>query len=477
MKKHGKFIERVEMKKVVVLFIVTLLFLIPGNFYLMSCTIFCISKSGITLVGNNEDGTDPITYVWFLPAEKGKYGRVYFGLSDKWAQGGMNEQGLFYDGTACPLLEVKKSEKKPIFRGNLSGKILEECSTVEEALELLGKYNLSYFRNGEMMIVDRFGNSVVVEGDTIIYKKGDHQVVTNFYQSKPHLGGYPCPRYDIADLLLQKMEKISVGYFRNVLDAVHTKGYTQYSYILDLNDCIIYLFNDSNFKECVKFDLHTELKKGKNFHAISSLFEIPALRYEMSTVQSQYTGKYRNLYDNGNIKTELSLKDGKLNGLCRSYYQNGQISWMRNYEKNKMYQFWKQWNENEKKTLDIKIQNGYIKSATEYYLSGKEQFKLTFNKIDLDKIVVWNENSTKNYSGFYKDGLLYLDGETKPFSGELVSYYENRHKHKKRIYKNGKKDGIFIEWNKNGLKIKEEIYQDNVLIKVNRLKESSKLPN
>lgn len=456
------------MKKIGILIALTSLFLILGNCYLMSCTIFNTSKSGITLVGNNEDGTDSINYVWFLPAEKGKYGRVYFGLSDKWPQGGMNEKGLFYDGTACPLLEIKKSEKKIIYNGNLSEKILEECSTVDEAIELLGKYNLSYFRNGEMMIVDKFGNSAIVEGDTIIYKKGNHQVVTNFYQSMPHLGGYPCPRYDIAELLLKNMETLSVGYFRNVLDAVHTKGYTQYSYVLDLSEGIIYLFKDSNFNEYVKLDLHKEIKKEKNFYAISSLFSNHAIRYEMIAGQSQYTGKYRDFYDNGKIKTEISLENGKLNGLCRGYYQNGQTSWMRNYKKNKMSQFWKQWNENGKKTLDIKVNNGYIKSATEFYPSGKKLFELTFNKIDLDKIVVWNENSTENYSGFYKDGLFYLDGETKPFTGDLVSYYENRQKHKKRTFKNGKKDDIFIEWDKNGLKIKEEIYQDNVLVKVNR---------
>jgi antitoxin component YwqK of YwqJK toxin-antitoxin module len=456
------------MKKISVMIVIASLLLITGNCILMACTTFNATQMGITLVGNNEDGTDPITYVWFLPAEKSKYGRVYFGLSNKWPQGGMNDQGLFYDGTACPLLEVKKSKDKPIYNGNLSEKILEECSTVDEALELLGKYNLNYFRNGEMMIVDKFGNSVIVEGDTIIRKQGHYQVVTNFYQSKPSLGGYPCSRYDIAGLLLKKMERISVDYFRNVLDAVHTKGYTQYSNICDLSKGIIYLFRDSNYQECVKLDLHEELKKGKNFYALSSLFSSRAIQYEMTDRQIRYTGKYRDFYDNGNIKTEISLENGKLNGKCCGYYQNGQISWRRNYDQNKLVQFWRQWNENGKQTLDIEVSDGYIRKATEFYPSGEKLFELTFKKIQLDKIVVWNENGTENYSGFYKNGLFYLNGEAKSFTGDLVTYYENRQKHKKRTFKNGKKDGIFIEWDKNGLKIKEEIFKDNVLLKVNR---------
>lgn len=456
------------MKKFSVMIVIASLFLVTGNWVITACTIFNARLSGITLVGNNEDGTDPITYVWFLPAEKGKYGRVYFGLSNKWPQGGMNDQGLFYDGTACPLLEVKKSEDKPIYNGNLSQKMLEECSTVDEALKLLGKYNLNYFRNGEMMIVDKFGSSAIVEGDTIIHKKGHYQVVTNFYQSKPSLGGYPCPRYDIAELFLKKMERISVDYFRNVLDAVHTKGYTQYSNIFDLKNCIIYLYRDSNFQDYVKLDLHEELKAGKSIYDISSLFLSRASHNKIIDGRTQYTGKYRDFYENGNIKTEITLENGKLNGQCCGYYQNGQISWMRNYEKNKIVQFWKQWNENGKKTLDIEVCDGYINRAIEFYPSGRRLFELTFNKIDLDKIVVWNEKGTKNYSGFYKNGLLHLDGEAEAFTGDLVTYYENGKKHKKRTFKNGKKDGIFIEWDKNGLKIKEEVFQDNVLIKVNR---------
>ena len=97
---------------------------------------------------------------------------------------------------------------------------------------------------------------------------------------------------------------------------------------------------------------------------------------------------------------------------------------MRNYEKNKLFQFWRQWNEKGKKTLDIEVSDEYIKKAAEFYPSGRSLFELTFNKIDLDKIVVWNEKVTKNYSGFYKNGLLHLDGEAEAFTGDLVTYFE-----------------------------------------------------
>ena len=62
-----------------------------------ACTAFTMSDRQSVLVGNNEDYNIPYTRVWFLPAENGRYGRVYFGY-DNWSpQGGMNDQGLLFE--------------------------------------------------------------------------------------------------------------------------------------------------------------------------------------------------------------------------------------------------------------------------------------------------------------------------------------------------------------------------------------------
>jgi antitoxin component YwqK of YwqJK toxin-antitoxin module len=408
--------------------------------------------------------------VWFLPAEKNKYGRVYFGLSDKWPQGGMNDQGLFFDGAACSLLEVIKSTDKPTYYGNLSERVLEQCATVHDALELLAMYNLGYFRNGQMMIADRHGNSVIVEGDTIIHRTGHSQVVTNFYKSMPDLGGYPCPRYDIAEVMLNETDILSIDYFRNVLDAVHTKGYTQYSNVYDLTNGLIYLFRDSEFEECVKLNLQEELNKGKKTYSIASLFLQRDTDCKTIDGRGHYTGSYQTLHDNGNVKVALSLKDGKLNGLSYGYYPDGQMSWIRDYENNKLCRFWKQWDENGQQTLEIEVDNEYIHKAVEYYSGGARLFELTFDKTDPEEIVVWNENGAESYSGSYEDGLLYLDGEAEAFTGDLVTYFASGLIHMKRTFKDGEKHGVFVEWDQDGSKIEERVFEDNVLIEVHRFR-------
>lgn len=44
-----------------------------------SCTVFYASDKHMALAGNNEDYNFLSTNILFLPAEEGKFGRIYFG--------------------------------------------------------------------------------------------------------------------------------------------------------------------------------------------------------------------------------------------------------------------------------------------------------------------------------------------------------------------------------------------------------------
>jgi hypothetical protein len=110
-----------------------------------SCTIIYASDGKIALAGNNEDWNRPIGNIWFLPAEKGKFGRVYFGWrfnGVRYPQGGMNDQGLFFDGATAESVVVPRDKNKIPYEGNLILKAMEECSTVEEALKLYDRYDV-----------------------------------------------------------------------------------------------------------------------------------------------------------------------------------------------------------------------------------------------------------------------------------------------------------------------------------------------
>jgi hypothetical protein len=107
-----------------------------------NCTLIYASDGRMALAGNNEDWTCHQNDIWFLPPEKGKFGRVYFGFNfngEHIPQGGMNDHGLFYDGASAESV-IKPPRDSSIIPpvDDLHLKAMEECSTVEEVLKSWG---------------------------------------------------------------------------------------------------------------------------------------------------------------------------------------------------------------------------------------------------------------------------------------------------------------------------------------------------
>jgi hypothetical protein len=242
---------------------------------LYSCTIFYIAKGHIILAGNNEDWKDPLPEMSFYPAEDGKHGWIKFGWGSGFPQGGMNDHGLFWDGSSVAYLGMPYSEEnKELYSGPIMQMIIEECKNIEEALEVFSAYYCQDQYNAQYLVGDSSGYSIIVEGDSIISKEGDYQLMTNFYYSHPDLAGYPCWRYEAASEILSDMNEPTPYLMGSVLSATHQEGKypTQYSVIYDLKQCLVYLFYYHNYEEYLLVDLLNELSKGKRNYAIPGLF-------------------------------------------------------------------------------------------------------------------------------------------------------------------------------------------------------------
>jgi hypothetical protein len=255
-------------------FLISSLLLLP-NPAAYGCTMFTATKDGKTLIGNNEDWVDPNTKMWIEPAAEGKYGVLYFGFGNMFPQGGMNDQGLVFDGFATPYLAIRNSSGKKRFEGNLINKVMQECATIDEVVRLCEPYSMEGLENAQLMFADRHGDSIIVEGDAFHRKKGDFQVVTNFYLSLLDDGDeIPCPRYRLATEMLTTGD-VSVESFRSILAAVHAEGEwggTQYSNIYDPGEGLIYLYHFHNFENEVVINLAEELAKGEHVVDVPSLF-------------------------------------------------------------------------------------------------------------------------------------------------------------------------------------------------------------
>jgi len=257
---------------------------------IFACTGFFATQGETALVGNNEDYFNTTqTKIVVKPAEGNKYGRLFFGFASSTPhygfgefnpQGGMNEQGLFFDCFATPPLPVTASVNKPKFKDHPFEVLLAECATVEDVLVKFSNYNLDFMKTFQVFIADKTGQSAIIEGDKIIRKSGWYQVVTSFYHSKPSLGGYPCKRYETAIRILERSQDVSIDQFKKILEETHVenikyKGHiveTIYSNIYDLQNGLIFVYGHHNFGNEVVINLKMELKKGERSYDIQSLF-------------------------------------------------------------------------------------------------------------------------------------------------------------------------------------------------------------
>ena len=275
-------------KKIIILLTISLLM----NISCFACSMFKLTLDGKTIVGNNEDYYNPMTNMWVIPSSRNQYGAIFFGFDDYFAQGGVNEKGLVFDGFAIfPGMEVLNTEgKEKISSEKFMEKLMAECATVDEVEAFVKKYNLYFLKDAQLMFVDKAGNSIILEGDEIIKSDKNYQISTNFYQSQiQNPNQITCDRYLAGDAILRGEQSFSKDYAKSVLKAMHQKGFwggTQYSNIYDLHNGMIYLYFYHNFEEEVSINIQETIKKGKYKTDISALFK-PHKEYEQFKINYQ----------------------------------------------------------------------------------------------------------------------------------------------------------------------------------------------
>jgi len=255
------------------------------------CSIFAASDGDLVLASNNEDyhtaGND--TAMLLVPPDGGHYGYVIVGystFSDQAtfsAQGGANDQGLFLDANAAPLLEAHTNPYGRRVTGmDLFAGLLGSCATVQEALDTLASFNLTgIIERAKIFIADRHGDAAIFEGDWVTHKTGTYLISTNFYESHPGLGGYPCWRYDAIEQLLLSGSPLSMDFMVQAAEAAHagtstdSAGITFFTNVHDLNTNLFRLYYLLDYEHPLVFDLDEELALGGGLYLMADLFGAP----------------------------------------------------------------------------------------------------------------------------------------------------------------------------------------------------------
>jgi len=244
------------------------------------CTIVMVHKGGVQLVGNSEDWIDPKAWMTVHPPAGTAFGRITFGFGHAfaYAQGGMNDQGLFVDGNGLEETGWIRDPGKDDFRGSVLDHILENCASVEDVVVLFQKYNHRILHNAKIAVADAKGQSAVIEWGKgqlqILRRQGAYQISTNFVQSNFEPASYPCPRYKNLDKMFSSAEVFDVTLVRSAL-AITGSGFAYpsvYSNIYDLVNQKIYLYSFGYYEQPVVLNLRQELKGGSKSILVSSLF-------------------------------------------------------------------------------------------------------------------------------------------------------------------------------------------------------------
>lgn len=241
-----------------------------------ACTIFIKCIGSKVLVGNNEDYIpNSKSWLWIRPKIQSANGYVLWGFKEKYPEGGMNEKGLFIDAAALPeKIAIIKDPHKPDFNGYIIEKVLRECSSVEQAVHLVSKYNLTWQEKAQIMIADKSGDYAVIHANYIVRKTTPAFVLTNYGVGGPGSASSTCWRRNTVEVDL-KENPISVDLFRKTLAKTaqdEPDNTTVYSQVCDLESGTIFLYQKHNFNQPATISLHRLLEKGRKDIAINTFF-------------------------------------------------------------------------------------------------------------------------------------------------------------------------------------------------------------
>jgi antitoxin component YwqK of YwqJK toxin-antitoxin module len=189
------------------------------------------------------------------------------------------------------------------------------------------------------------------------------------------------------------------------------------------------------------------------------------LMKELDTTKKAKDGLFRKYWSNGQLRYEWEYKDGeRADGTSKSWWPNGQLKQINIWNNGFRTGLQTTWHENGKKKNEGIDNHGNPEGkTTHWYETGQKHREENYKKGVKDGLYTeWYANGQKKFEVIYKKGLYYELNSDKPYSGEVIVYYdyENEDKYFEGNYKDGKEDGLWTYWYRNGQLEKKIIYEN-----------------
>ena len=254
-----------------------------------ACTIFTVTNGESIYFCANEDNSEAFQWrIWFNPATKNKYGRVFLGFrignNLDVPMAGLNDQGLAIDLNGVDYTPINTNPEREDVHGAFFTKWLAECATVDEVKEILPIYDLIDLEQNpnQIHVADKTGNAMVVAVDSNgelnpINISEDYLVSTNFNLNDEeqllwelqHIGRYNTTATRLETML--RYNNLSVEGCRDILEETALNPNLGYGFIVGLKAELIYLYSHDDFDRTAVLDIHEELAKGAHSYAIETL--------------------------------------------------------------------------------------------------------------------------------------------------------------------------------------------------------------
>jgi len=258
--------------------IISLLIITLRPFEIKACSMFYyIDKTtGKIYFVNNEDYWYNVNAtIQINPKSKNEFARLWYGWDD-FAQGGINEFGLLFDGAVTPKQKLPDGYHNPEGR-NIGDEILASCKTVEEAIDFMEKEKIA-ISEGHIFFGDNTGNAVVMEwinGEKRTIQKSNNMLIaTNFLLADTSAGNYPCPRYQSIEQRLNQLnestDSLDLKMIGNAIagavqipqkDEKGNLGGTLYTSFINVSVMEFTLVYQLDNSKITKFDLKKEFEK------------------------------------------------------------------------------------------------------------------------------------------------------------------------------------------------------------------------
>ncbi len=176
---------------------------------------------------------------------------------------GMNACGVAIAVNAVPERKVPRDPNRPtLIQSQVMRLVLDHAADVNEALQIIGEYNIDFLLPGHFHIADAYGGSAIVEftGGKMQVVRNDvpWQVSTNYLLSEPIQPD--CWRYNAAnESLVAAGGHMSAKGAMNILEATK-QNHTVWSVVYNLHTGEIHIAMGKNYDKVHTFKLKMRLR-------------------------------------------------------------------------------------------------------------------------------------------------------------------------------------------------------------------------